>query len=81
MIGELISTVGLYVIDPSRAFLWGLIALLGIWLSTFTLQVPCHRQLSQQYHEKIVQRLVLTNWIRTLLWTFRAGLVLYLFVL
>lgn len=42
-----------------------------VWLSTFFIQVPCHNTLASGYNREVVQRLIDTNWIRTLLWSFR----------
>lgn len=50
----------------------------GAWLSTFTLSVPCHRALAETGKDPVVvDRLVRTNWPRTLAWTavFALGLV------
>lgn len=52
--------------------------LLGIWLSTFLLQVPMHNHLSQSYSKIHVDKLVRTNWIRTILWSSRSALLIYL---
>lgn len=41
----------------------------GVWLSTFFLQVPCHNKLTLGHDPRIVDRLISTNWIRTILWT------------
>ncbi len=48
----------------------------AIWLSTFLLQVPCHRRLSQGFEAAIHQRLVRGNWLRTALWTGRVAVAL-----
>ena len=45
--------------------------LLGIWLSTFLLQVPCHAKMLSDPQDVVLHRLVNTNWIRTLLWTLK----------
>lgn len=50
--------------------------LLLIWLSTFVLQVPLHARLGRSYDAAAHRRLVATNWIRTLAWTARAGVLL-----
>lgn len=40
------------------------------WLATFGLSVPCHHQLAKHgYSPKVINRLVRTNWIRTIAWT------------
>lgn len=47
------------------------IGVLLIWLSTFVVTVPLHNSLAAESDAKIIQRLVGTNWIRTLLWSAR----------
>lgn len=46
-----------------------IIFLIFIWLTTFLLSVPIHNQLSIGKNEKLLQRLITTNWLRTLSWT------------
>lgn len=53
-----------------------LVGIGALWASTFLLQVPCHNRLGQAYHPATHQRLVRTNWIRTLIWTSRLLLLL-----
>ena len=58
--------------------IWLGIGLLGIiWASTFLLQVPAHARLGSGFDEDAWRTLVSTNWIRTLAWSARAGLVSY----
>lgn len=53
-------------------------ALLGvIWLSTYLLQIPRHSVLGKGFDAAAHRGLVLTNWLRTLAWSLRAGLVLW----
>lgn len=54
----------------------GLLAL--IWISTFLVQVPLHARLERGFHPRAWRRLVLTNWIRTALWSVRALVALLL---
>jgi hypothetical protein len=54
----------------------GFALLIVIWASTFFLQVPLHRKLERGFDATIVDRLVTTNWIRTLAWTVRSLLAL-----
>lgn len=56
----------------------GAILLVIIWLSTTFLQVPCHNQLLLGFNEDTYRWLVLSNWIRTIAWTARGLLVLWL---
>lgn len=70
-------------LDPppgiSASLVWlGVLLLVLIWLSTALLQVPCHQSLLDGFDARIHQRLVRTNWIRTVAWTIRAILALYL---
>ncbi|MFK7767779.1 MAG: hypothetical protein AB8B55_11200 [Mariniblastus sp.] len=81
MIVELFSTVFLLIYPPTRdartmTLLYvGLGLLIVTWLSTAFLQVPCHGKLEQGFDAQIHQRLVSSNWIRTLAWSAR-GLVI-----
>jgi hypothetical protein len=55
----------------------GLALLLMIWASTALLSVPCHNILTAMFDAPTIQRLVDTNWVRTVAWSLRAGLLLY----
>lgn len=55
----------------------GLLCLL-LWASTFLLQVPLHQQLEKGFHQKTWKRLVLTNWIRTAIWSARSLLMAWI---
>jgi hypothetical protein len=46
-----------------------------IWVSTGLLQVPLHNRLAANPTQATIRRLVLSNWLRTLLWTARAALL------
>lgn len=68
-----------FTVDSNKSLWWANLILVGIlWGSTFFLQVPQHGILSQAFDEVAHQKLVSTNWVRTIAWTIRAGLVLYL---
>lgn len=54
-------------------FIINFVALVGIWLSTFFLQVPLHQKILNGIdYEKSIQKLIKSNYIRTFLWVFRA---------
>jgi hypothetical protein len=79
MILELVGAVWL-VVRPVTAFgsptTWtGLGLVILIWLSTFAIQVPCHRRLGRGYDDYAHRRLVRTNWIRTAAWSARVVLL------
>lgn len=61
---------------PVWGFWLGAALLFAISASTKFLQVPCHDKLTAGFDRSAHQRLVKTNWIRTILWTLRAFLVL-----
>ena len=52
--------------------------ILSIWWSTWFVQVPLHRVLEQGWDEGAHRRLVGTNWFRTVVYTVRGLLVVYL---
>ena len=62
---------------PTVAAALGAGLLLLIWISTFALQVPCHRILAKGYDATVHRRLLRTNWLRTGAWTARAGIVVW----
>ena len=57
---------------------FGLMFLLIIWLSTALLQVPCHNQLVLGFEASVHRRLVWSNWLRTLAWSLRAMIAIWL---
>lgn len=58
------------MLQPAAAEIVMFVLILLIWLSSFTLSVPCHRKLHELGKNKqIIRRLVLTNWVRTVLWS------------
>ena len=80
------ATAGWLVLDrPTGVPLWipwaGIGLLAVVWLSTALLQVPAHNRLLTEGTAGAVPRLVGTNWIRTIGWTARAGLALWVLVL
>jgi len=82
MLVELAAALALIAVRPATfppAVAWAGVVLLGlIWFSTFTLQVPCHDALLRGFKAEVHARLVRTNWIRTLGWTGRAALALWM---
>lgn len=59
------------------AWLAALVLLGVIWVSTALVQVPLHNQLASGFHPQVHQQLVKSNWMRTIAWTLRTGLVAY----
>lgn len=73
-----LATALVFIVDSLRGFAapmnWinlGLVC--ALWFVTFFISVPLHGRLEEGYDAVIAQRLIDTNWIRTALWTLRAG--------
>jgi hypothetical protein len=81
MLIELVTAALLCLNGPSGIPRWlfvlGLGMVVAIWLSTALIQVPCHSQLSNGFDDSVHRWLVWSNWIRTLLWSLRGGLMGY----
>ena len=63
---------------PLAAALIGLALIVVVWLSTALLQVPCHTTLGSGFDRRAWSVLVLSNWVRTVTWSVRGGLVLWM---
>ena len=80
MILELVSLVYLIIKFPLKIEYHVLGLLLGlIWISTFLLQVPCHHELSKG-NIIVIDKLIKTNWIRTIAWSIKTSLVIILLI-
>lgn len=74
MLAELISSCWLTITlsEPFWVHAGGLVLVLAIWIITFFLQVPLHSNLKLRYSTEQVQKLVRSNWWRTILWTLKS---------
>jgi hypothetical protein len=62
---------------PGSGFAWVGFGLAGtVWASTFVMQIPLHRRLAGGWDEPTINRLVGTNWVRTVAWSLRGLLFL-----
>lgn len=81
MLTELVTALLLPWYRPDFLPLWAAytsaIFVALIWISTFTIQVPIHTKLSRKMDERLIQRLVSTNWIRTVAWSGRGLLLIW----
>ncbi len=84
MLIEAAATVGLVVAWRDRPGAWlawvGLALLVIVWGSTVMLQVPCHRRLEKGFDRAAIDRLVQTNWWRTVAWSARSAVASVMFV-
>ena len=76
MIIELITAVFL-VFHGVKGGVLAFVLTILIWLSTFFVQVPIHKELGTTWHIDQVERLIKTNWMRTVLWTIKSAGVLW----
>lgn len=56
----------------------GVALLVVVWASTWLVQVPCHDQLCREFDRVVHRRLVRSNWIRTVAWSLRGLVVLWM---
>ena len=56
----------------------GALLVVAIWAVTFFVSVPCHAALAQGFDAAAHDRLVATNWLRTVAWTGRAALAAWM---
>ena len=63
---------------PLAAALIGLALVVVVWLSTALLQVPRHTNLGSGFDRRAWSRLMLSNWVRTVAWSARGVLVLWM---
>lgn len=79
---ELLSAIGLLWCRPAPIGDWlvwiGLLLLLSIWLATYAVQVPQHASLGVAFDSRLHRRLVQGNWYRTIAWSIRGLLVLWM---
>ncbi|WP_420454252.1 hypothetical protein [Rubrivirga sp.] len=82
MVAELVTAVWLVLDRPAAlpvgAVVAGAILVGVVWTSTAFVQVPLHTALGGAFDADAHGRLVATNWVRTLAWTARGGLVLWM---
>jgi hypothetical protein len=69
----------LFLGERSMLFLLSLLGIMLVWVSTLCLQIPIHQKLCLSYCKASVDRLVTSNWLRTLAWTAR-GMLLFPYI-
>ncbi len=48
-----------------------------LWISTIFIQVPLHTKISKNPTNDKIQKLIRTNWVRTLIWSARFIMLIY----
>ncbi|MDW7773187.1 MAG: hypothetical protein SCH71_09895 [Desulfobulbaceae bacterium] len=70
MLAQMVLILWLVFTQPGLPDFLMLSGIIIIWISSFSLSVPCHKKLTQiGKNQSVITRLVRTNWIRTILWT------------
>ncbi|NBX67749.1 MAG: hypothetical protein EBR01_02150 [Proteobacteria bacterium] len=54
----------------------GFVLTLSICICTATVQMPIHAKLAQEKDDELIRRLVLSHWIRTILWSAHTALLI-----
>ncbi len=68
MIFEVLLSIILNIILNNFYLFASNILLFVVWGSTFFIQVPIHNKLSSNHSYVLINKLIYTNWIRTMAW-------------
>jgi hypothetical protein len=79
MVLELLSSLALIWYKPSHLMVICFVFVLVIWSTTFFLSVPFHAKLSEGFDLMTIERLITSNWLRTIAWTLKTLLLLFIF--
>ena len=79
MLIELLTLILIAYFSKDFLIIKSLFLLLVIWLTTFTIMVPSHNKISRAFNKKEINRLINYNWIRTILWSFKLLLIIFLY--
>lgn len=70
--------LGSYLAFKSKKYIYPLVIIIIIWISTFCVQVPLHNQLEDSMDQEVIQQLIQTNWIRTGLWSLKLVILFFI---
>jgi len=59
----------------STVSLVALALVIALWLITAFVQIPLHGRLAHGYDRSTIRKLIITNWLRTVLWSARTALL------
>ena len=81
MLLEITVSSMLFYQNPRSFFTLGSCLLLAfIWGTTFLVSVPCHNILSTGFDQITIEKLISTNWIRTISWSMKMILSIFLYI-
>lgn len=74
-----VAIIGWQIFDGGNWSHWlAAVMVAGVWISTAALSVPCHTQLLNiGFDLPTIERLIQTNWYRTVLWTLVLALAFF----
>ena len=78
MLAEAATATWIAVTSESMLAWIGLFLLAAIWVLTAAVQVPLHGALNREWNEESHRRLVASNWGRTLIWSARGPVALFM---
>ena len=79
MLIELLTLLLIAYFSKDFLIIKSLILLLVIWLTTFFIMIPSHNRISKAFNIKEIKSLINYNWIRTILWSFKLLVIIFLY--
>ena len=70
------ASILLFLDHKSLLAQWNAASVLLLWLLTAIVSVPIHNQLARSHSKVAVEKLILTNWPRTIVWSARSVVLL-----
>lgn len=71
MLAEVVAAAAMVALQPTLWPLANALLVVGIWLVTFTTQVPLHKKLLVGKDPSALDKLIKGNWGRVALWSFK----------
>ena len=72
MLIEFFLSILLISINSSYLIIFNFVLILLIFLTTYLIQVPIHNNIKLESNKLLLNRLINTNWIRTIFWFFKS---------
>ena len=79
MLIELLTLFLIAYFSKDFLIIKSLILLLVIWLTTFFIMIPSHNRISKSFNKKEIISLINYNWVRTILWSLKLLLIIFLY--
>jgi len=79
MIIELLTLSLIAYFSSEFLIIKSLFLLLVIWLTTLFIMIPSHNRISKSFNIKEIKSLINYNWIRTILWSFKLLVIIFLY--